>query len=297
MRAAADILHASPTQSLPASVARWFASRGWQPHAHQLETLAATAAGESVLLIAPTGGGKTLAGFLPALVELAAAPQARAGAGARRTSALHTLYISPLKALAVDVARNLQTPIAEMGLPISVETRTGDTPPARRTRQRIAPPDMLLTTPEQLALMLSYRDTERLFGALRLIVIDELHALVGAKRGDLLALGLARLGRIAPAARRIGLSATVAAPDDLRRYLLPAGAARLVQGRAGAPPEIAILSSTARIPWSGHTGRHAYAELYAAIQQARTALVFVNTRSQAEMVFQSLWRLNEANLP
>jgi ATP-dependent Lhr-like helicase len=184
-----------------------------------------------------------------------------------------------------------------MGLPISIETRTGDTPPARRARQRISPPDMLLTTPEQLALMLSYRDTARLFGSARLIVIDELHALVGSKRGDLLALGLARLASLAPHARRIGLSATVAAPDDLRRYLHAAEAVRLVRGEPGAQPEIAILASAARVPWSGHTGRHAYPELYAAIQQARTALVFVNTRSQAELVFQELWRINHANLP
>jgi ATP-dependent Lhr-like helicase len=299
VRAAPDIIIDPETLAarLPAPIARWFASRGWTPHAHQLETLAATQAGQSVLVIAPTGGGKTLAGFLPSLVELAMGEPLRARLKPGRRQTLHTLYVSPLKALAVDVARNLQTPIAEMALPITVETRTGDTPPARRARQRVAPPDMLLTTPEQLALMLSYRDAERLFGGLGLIVIDELHALVGSKRGDLLALGLARLGRLAPAARRIGLSATVAAPDDLRWYLLPTGTAQIVQGRAGAAPEIAILASSARIPWSGHTGRHAFAELYAAILEARTALVFVNTRSQAEMVFQALWRMNEANLP
>ena len=107
-------------------------------------------AGESVLLVAPTGGGKTLAGFLPSLIDLADRPK-RA-----RKRGLHTLYISPLKALAVDVARNLEAPIAEMDLPVTVETRTGDTPAARRQRQRHAPPDILLTTPEQLALLLAH---------------------------------------------------------------------------------------------------------------------------------------------
>src|ERR1700754_760423 len=111
---------------LPPQFLEWFASRGWQPREHQLALVAHAARGESVLLVAPTGGGKTLAGFLPSLIDLAGRPK-RA-----RKSALHTLYISPLKALAVDVARNLETPVAEMGLPVRVETRTGDTPMGRR---------------------------------------------------------------------------------------------------------------------------------------------------------------------
>src|SRR5690606_18952042 len=129
---------------------------------------------------------------------------------------LHTLYISPLKALAVDVHRNLVDPIEEMGLPIKVETRTGDTPAGRRQRQRYDPPHILLTTPEQLALLLSHGDAERLFGSLRRIVLDELHALVTSKRGELLSLGLARLARLAPALRITALSATVKQPETLR---------------------------------------------------------------------------------
>ncbi|MFN3626000.1 MAG: DEAD/DEAH box helicase, partial [Hyphomicrobium sp.] len=129
----------------------WFASRGWSPRPHQLALLDAARERRSTLLIAPTGAGKTLAGFLPSLVSLA--QRARPNRGQR----LHTLYISPLKALAVDVARNLMTPIAEMELPIRTETRSGDTSAARRTRQRQAPPDILMTTPEQLALLLSHQ--------------------------------------------------------------------------------------------------------------------------------------------
>ena len=120
------------------------------------------------------------------------------GRGVKRSGGLHTLYISPLKALAVDIARNLERPIAKMGLPIKVETRTGDTPVSRRQRQRRYPPDILLTTPEQLALLLSSDDAPFLFGSLKRIVLDELHALVTSKRGDLLSLGLARLWRLAP---------------------------------------------------------------------------------------------------
>ncbi len=277
-----------PPASLPTPFAEWFSRRGWQPHVHQLELLALDRAGRSALLIAPTGGGKTLAGFLPSLVELAGQPQ----------QGLHTLYISPLKALAVDIHRNLTQPIAEMNLAIEVETRTGDTPAAKRARQRRRPPQMLLTTPESLALLLSYADAPRIFGGLRRLVIDELHALSGNKRGDLLALGLARLRQLAPASRFVGLSATVADEGALARWLAGKdGNAALVHGRAGPQPVVDILVTREYLPWSGHMALHAIDEIYARVKQARTTLVFVNTRAQAELIFQSLWRINDANLP
>jgi len=191
---------------LPLRFAAWFQSRGWQVHDHQLAVLRAVQDGRSALLIAPTGGGKTLAGFLPSLVELAEADPKEQRTG------IHTLYISPLKALTVDVARNLETPIAEMGLPIEAETRTGDTPQNRRQRQRKHPPHILLTTPESLALLLSYSEAPDYFASLKTVIIDELHAIADTKRGQLLTLGLARLARLAPQCRFLGLSATVAAP-------------------------------------------------------------------------------------
>lgn len=288
---------------LPARFAGWFASRGWQPRAHQLAMLEQARLQNAVLLIAPTGAGKTMAGFLPSLVELADSE--------RRPAKLHTLYISPLKALAVDVKRNLETPIAEMALDIRIETRTGDTPANRRLRQRREPPDILMTTPEQLALLISYPDAGEFFSGLHTIVLDELHALVPSKRGDLLALGLARLARLAPHARRVGLSATVAEPDELRRYLVPqvAGDKRLsecVVAPPGATPQISIMATSpsqedpmieARIPWSGHSAKHALPAVYDAIRQNRMTLVFVNTRAQAEFLFQALWRMNEDDLP
>ncbi len=199
---------------------RWFEARGWRPRTHQLALLEKAQAGRSLLLVAPTGAGKTLAGFLPTLVEMAEPSRPaplRGGEGGR----LHTLYISPLKALAVDIARNLKAPISEMGLPIRVETRTGDTPAHKRARQIERPPDILLTTPEQLALLLAHREARELFSGLRRVILDELHSLVTSKRGDLLALGLARLHRLAPSLTAIGLSATVREPDDLRRFLVP----------------------------------------------------------------------------
>jgi ATP-dependent helicase Lhr and Lhr-like helicase len=204
-----------PVPLLPEPFAGWFAHKGWQPRAHQLALVEKAASRRSTLLIAPTGAGKTLSGFLPSLISLAAR-RTRANTPGRR---LHTLYISPLKALAVDVARNVMAPIADMGLPIRCETRSGDTSAARRQRQRQSPPDILMTTPEQLALLLSHDDASFLFGALDTVILDELHTLSASKRGDLLALDLARLRRLAPGLMMIGLSATVARPAELRAFL------------------------------------------------------------------------------
>lgn len=289
---------------LPDRFRQWFAARGWSPREHQLALLEKTRADRSALLIAPTGAGKTLAGFLPTLVELSSPSPTSlvsAGRGVQRSRGLHTLYISPLKALAVDIARNLETPVTEMGLPIKVETRTGDTPVSRRQRQRRYPPDILLTTPEQLALLLSSDDAPFLFSQLKRIVLDELHALVTSKRGDLLSLGLARLWRLAPQMRSIGLSATVAEPKSLARVLVPqrdraSEAADIVVAGGAAAPVVEMLDTKERLPWAGHSARHALGEIYELIKRNRTTLVFVNTRSQAEMLFQDLWRMNDDGL-
>ena len=322
---------------LPPAFEAWFAKRGWRARPHQLEMVEAARAGRDVLLIAPTGGGKTLAGFLPSLIELSGRPASLEPRG------VHTLYISPLKALATDVARNLEAPVAEMRLPVSIESRTGDTPQSRRQRQRECPPDILLTTPEQLALFCAWGGARDYFRDLRCVIVDEIHAVHGSKRGDLLALGIARLSSFAPAMRRVGLSATVDDPEVLTRWLgfnfsppvqggstpeggeggssltlasthapsvttrpaprhLPRCAEEdqgvlIIRGAPGASPVVDVLISEGRVPWAGHTAQHAMAEVYAAIQTARIALVFVNTRFQAEFAFQELWRLNEAGLP
>jgi ATP-dependent Lhr-like helicase len=251
---------------------------------------------------------------------------------------LHTLYISPLKALTTDVARNLETPVREMGLGVRLETRTGDTPAHKRQRQRAHPPDMLLTTPEQLCLLIASEHARAFFEDLQAVIIDEIHALAPTKRGDLLALALARLRRWAPEHRRIGLSATVADEVGLARWLVGTepppregrgqgvgrdtvvshsspssevgasprpptpspqgeGESIIVKAPPGAAPIVDVLDSNARIPWAGHTARHAIPEVYDAIKRAKLALVFVNTRAQAEMTFQELWRANDEGLP
>jgi ATP-dependent Lhr-like helicase len=278
---------------LPPRFAEWFAGRGWAPRAHQLTMVEKARAGRHALLIAPTGGGKTLAGFLPSLIELSQRPPRNSPAG------IHTLYISPLKALAVDIERNLAAPIAEMGLKVSAESRTGDTGVSRRQRQRIKPPDILLTTPEQLALFCAWEGARRYFEDLACVILDEVHAIWPSKRGDLLSLDLARVAKFAPNHRRVGLSATVDDPDLIRAWMAPGdpGEVDLVRGAPGAPPIVEVLLSEGQVPWVGHTARHAMAEVYGAIRRARTALVFVNTRFQAEFAFQELWRLNDDALP
>lgn len=247
-------------------------------------------ADKHALLVAATGAGKTLAGFLPTICELAEQP----------SDGLHTLYVSPLKALGVDVQRNLLGPIAEMGLDIRVETRSGDTPSNRKARQRVRPPHVLLTTPESLSLLLSYSESETLFAGLRAIVVDELHGFAKEKRGDLLALSIARLQSLAPRLRRVGLSATIGDPDAYRGWLAPdadADLVELVEGDPGAEPELSILIPENLIPWSGHSGRHAAREVMQLIERHGTTLVFCNTRSLAELIFQDLWAVNEKALP
>ncbi|MFC3071064.1 ligase-associated DNA damage response DEXH box helicase [Phenylobacterium soli] len=279
---------------LPPRFQAWFEARGWSPRSHQLAMIEKGREGKDALLIAPTGGGKTLAGFLPSLIELSERAPANTAGG------LHTIYISPLKALAVDVERNLMAPILQMCLPVTAESRTGDTGVSRRQRQRIKPPEILLTTPEQLALLCAWEGSRGLFESLRCVILDEIHTLHASKRGDLLALDLARLSQLAPNMRRVGLSATVDDPEVIKRWMAgPKGpeAIDLVVGPAGAPPIVDMLLSEGRVPWAGHTAQHAMEEVYEAIKRSKTALVFVNTRFQAEFAFQELWRLNEDALP
>ena len=257
--------------------------------------IAAAEAGSHALLVAPTGGGKTLAGFLPSLIELAErGPKPATGPG----SGVHTLYLSPLKALTTDVERNLMSPIREIGLNIHVESRTGDTKASKRQRQRDFPPDILLTTPEQLALFCAWDGARSYFADLKCVVLDEVHAIWSGKRGDLLSLGLGRLQKYAPQMRRVALSATVDDPEMIAEWLAPRQDApvAIVRGDPGAPPVVDVLVSEGKVPWAGHTGQHAIPEVYDAIRRAGMSLIFVNTRWQAEFVFQQLWAINDDNL-
>ncbi len=241
-----------------------------------------------LLLIAPTGGGKTLAGFLPTLVELANDPR----------DGLHTLYVSPLKALAADIKRNLRTPIDEAGLPIRVEDRTGDTSAHIKKRQRADPPHILLTTPESLALLTSYEDAPRMFKGVQRVVVDEIHALAESKRGDQLMLALARLQAICPDLRRVGLSATVDDPAAIARLLARhPDPCEIVVADPGPEPDISMLVTDEAPPWSGGGAKYAIPAVLEQVKQQKTTLIFHNTRAQAEIFFHNLWLANEDGLP
>ncbi|MGD9809779.1 MAG: ligase-associated DNA damage response DEXH box helicase [Sphingobium sp.] len=275
---------------LPEAITRWFDARGWQVRTHQHAMLEADRAGRDALLVSATGSGKTLAGFLPTLAELAEAP----------TACLHTLYVSPLKSLTNDIERNLTAPVVEMGLSISVETRTGDTGATVKARQRVKPPNILLTTPESLSLLLAHPDAAFLFASLSRVVIDEVHAFAHGKRGDLLSLCLARLAHLAPNHRRAALSATIADSAPYREWLSRDGNMETVVPVTGAemkPPDIRILTPEGRVPWSGHSARYAAAQVYEGIKAHRLTLVFCNTRALAELTLQELWSINGENLP
>ncbi len=272
---------------LPPAFAAWFAARGWSAHPHQKAMLARRMA-PAQLLIAPTGGGKTLAGFLPSLHELAGDTH----------SGLHTLYISPLKALAADIRRNLRAPVEEMGLPIRIEDRTGDTSHTQRRRQRADPPHILLTTPESLALLLSYEDAPRIFAGLQRVIVDEIHALAESKRGDQLMLCLSRLSTLCPGLRRVGLSATVEDPAAIARFLARhPDPCDVLYADPGPDPDIAMLETGAPPPWAGGGGRYAIPAILKQVKRHKTTLIFHNTRAQAELFFHALWLANEDTLP
>jgi len=271
---------------LPDKFQRWFDQKGWALHPHQ-QKLLQLSQDPCALLIAPTGGGKTLAGFLPSLIELQ-----NGGEG------LHTLYVSPLKALAADIKRNLSKPVEEMALPIRVEDRTGDTSYSKRQRQRADPPDILLTTPESLALLLSYEDAPRMFKSLKRVIVDEIHALAESKRGDQMMLCLARLQSLAPGLRRTGLSATVEDPPALGHFLAQHPAtATIHHADPGPDPDISILDTKAVPPWNGAGAHYAIPEVLEQVKAAETTLIFINTRAQAELFFRALWVANEDGIP
>lgn len=272
---------------VPQRFQEWFASRGWSIHPHQQDMLD-HAGDPSMLLIAPTGGGKTLAGFLPTLVELSG--------GAH--GGLHTVYISPLKALAADIKRNLRTPVKEMGLPIRIEDRTGDTSATRKKRQRADPPHILLTTPESLALLTSYEDAPRMFAGLKRVVVDEIHALAESKRGDQLFLALARLQTLCPDLQRVGLSATVEDPDSIANLLARhPDPCKILLADPGPAPDIRMLVTQEAPPWSGGGAKYAIPAVIEEIKKHNTTLIFHNTRAQAEIFFHNIWLANDSQLP
>ena len=276
-----DILKIEPIDN-------WLKKNNWAIYNHQIETLKLSENGYDVLLVAPTGGGKTLAGFLPSLNDLIN--------NKPKKNNLHTLYISPLKALTIDVHRNLTSPIEDQDLDIRVETRTGDTSAYKKNRQKVLPPDMLMTTPESLALLLSNKESKDYFKDLKYLIIDEIHVLVNSKRGDLLSLNLSRISSISPDCKRIGLSATVKNKNAVLKFLTSKKKAKTLNVEETSVPKIDILETSNRVPWSGHMASYAIRDIYQKIKKSSLTIVFVNTRAQAELVFNKLWQENDNNL-
>ncbi|MBT6531880.1 MAG: ligase-associated DNA damage response DEXH box helicase [Marinovum sp.] len=268
-------------------VLKWISSKGWHLFPHQRDMLH-SADLPAQLLIAPTGAGKTLAGFLPTLAELASHPH----------QGLHTIYVSPLKALTADIKRNLMTPIHDLNLDIKVEDRTGDTSSHIKRRQRADPPQILLTTPESLALLISYPEATKIFAGVQRVLVDEIHALAESKRGDQLVLALSRLNGICPTLRRVGLSATVDDPQAITELLSgSADGCPVCLADGGPAPDISMLKTDVPPPWSGAGGRYAVEPVLEQIKQHKTTLVFHNTRAQAEIFFHHLWLANNDHLP
>jgi ATP-dependent Lhr-like helicase len=267
----------------------WFASRGWTPFAFQRDVWNAYANGESGLVHAATGTGKTLAAWGGPLAEWFAETGGRAPKGVRRatTPPLRVLWITPLRALAADTEEALRKPIDDLGIPWSLESRTGDTSAAMRARQRRRLPTALITTPESLSLLLTREDSREIFADLRAVIVDEWHELMGTKRGVLVELALARLRFFQPALRTWGLSATI---GNLLEAAATLGASRIVQGVD--PKEVVIDALIPpvieRFPWAGHLGTQMLPYVVAAIEEGESAIVFTNTRSQTEIWYQAI---------
>ena len=264
----------------------WLKKKGWSLYDHQIETLSLIKKGFDVILHAPTGGGKTIGGFMPSIDDFIN--------NNYKSQEFHTLYISPLKALTTDVQRNLLNPINDLKINIKVETRTSDTSTYNKAKQIKKPPNFLMTTPESFALLMARTDVINLFKNLKFVIIDELHTFFDSKRGHLLSLNLARLRSIKPF-QVIGLSATLKNTNLAKKYLSNNKNTKLVSTHSKVAPEITILNSGNRIPWSGHSPRYALSEIYSEILKFKSSILFVNTRAQAEILFESLWAINNKN--
>ena len=280
-----------------APLLRWFESRGWRPAPFQREAWRRYLAGESGLLVTPTGSGKTLAaagGPLLEALRLGDAPAPRR-APATAPPRLRLLWITPLRALANDTVRALREPIDALGVPWTVAMRTGDAGARDRRLARRGLAEALVTTPESLALSLSYPDAGAILSGVRAVVVDEWHELLGNKRGVLLQLCLARLRALAPGARTWGLSATLGNLEEARDVLLPhAPDAAIVSAprRRRMTLETLLPGEGERFPWAGHLGLSQLERVASVLQRARSSLLFTNTRSQAELwhrALQSVW--------
>jgi len=271
---------------------QWFTVRGWKPFAFQKQVWTAVKRGESGLLHASTGAGKTYAVWFAALNRYASSATPAATPRKRKPVAqpLTVLWITPMRALAADTARALETPLLDLQIPWSVGLRTGDTSSSERARQSRRLPTTLITTPESLTLMLARADAQTALATLRMVVVDEWHELLGNKRGVQLQLALARLRRWNPALIVWGVSATLGNQAHAEEVLIPQGGGISIQGQTSKALLVDTLLPPAieRFPWAGHIGLKMLPQVVAELESSPSSLVFTNTRAQSEIWYQAL---------
>jgi len=272
--------------------AGWFESRGWKPFPFQTQTWTAFLQGKHGLLNAPTGSGKTYALWLPVVLDYI---KKNPNYKAKRTPGLKAIWITPLRALSVEIKQAAERVADDLGTGLTVGIRTGDTSAAERAKQKKSMPDLLVTTPESLQLMLATKGYETVFKTCGAIIIDEWHELLGTKRGVQTELGLSRLRNIAPKMRIWGISATIGNLQQAMEVLLGPHSEALdnaVMIRAHINKKINVISVIPEkmdaYPWRGHMGLHLIDEAAKIIKGSRTTLLFCNTRAQCELWYQAL---------
>ncbi|MBN3966679.1 ligase-associated DNA damage response DEXH box helicase [Pseudomonas gregormendelii] len=278
--------------SSPDFAKKWFSARGWKPFAFQKQVWTAVKQGQSGLLHASTGAGKTYAVWFGALNRYASTLSPVETPRKRKPVAepLTVLWITPMRALAADTARALEGPLQDLQIPWSVGLRTGDTSSSERARQSRRLPTTLITTPESLTLLLARADAQSALSTLRMIVVDEWHELLGNKRGVQLQLALARLRRWQPDLVVWGVSATLGNQAHAEQVLIPHGDGISVQGQSGKDLRVDSLRPRAieRFPWAGHIGLKMLPQVVAELESSPSTLVFTNTRAQSEIWYQAL---------
>ena len=267
-------------------ISSWLIKKGWSLYRHQKEILKNVNIEDNILLTSPTGTGKTLSGFLPSLLDLSQLKKSN--------KILHTLYISPLKSLTYDIERNIVETLNEIDINIKIDTRTGDTSHLRKKNQLLNPPNILMTTIESFAILMSEKSSYEFFRNIKFVIIDEIHTFLNKKRGELLSLNLARLNNISKSHKKIMLSATIKDCEDACRYFCNKKAF-LINAKVKKQISVKILSDIHKIPWTGYTPQYAIKLIYEKLE-GNTCIIFVNTRAQAELLFQNLWKINEKKL-
>jgi len=270
----------------------WFTKQGWKPFPFQVQTWTAFLQGKNGLLNAPTGSGKTYALWIPIVLDYI---KSNPDYQTKHKPGIKAIWITPLRSLSVEIKQSAERVINDLGVGMTVGIRSGDTTASERAKQKIKMPDLLITTPESLQLLLATKEYEKTFAQCRAIIIDEWHEMLGSKRGVQIELGLSRLKTIAPKMRIWGISATIGNLEQARDVLLGIDSAHLKNSiliRAHLNKKIKVLSiipaKMETYPWRGHMGLHLIDDVARIVRESKTTLIFTNVRSICEQWFQAL---------